>query len=154
MTTWRPTQPDFGDVDPRPVAESLDRVTRALGAPRARELATLFSRWETIVGREIAQHAAPRSLRDGVLIVVVDQPAWATQLRYLAPELLARIGAGVSGSAVTEIQIRVSAEAGSSGGIGRTARRRDARNAGSDGAAVDRQSHPPLVEWCHRSSGR
>jgi hypothetical protein len=181
MTTWRPAEPDLGDVDPRPVADSLDRLTKAIGAPRAGVLAALFSGWETVVGREIAQHAEPRSLRDGVLIVVVDQPAWATQLRYLAPELLGRIHGGVAGSAVTEIQIRVAARPGSSGGIGRTARRREAGPArsgegpvdpGSGGAMgrtgrrreaasassnegpVDRRSHPPLVEWNHRSSGR
>lgn len=181
MTTWRPAKSDFNDADPRPVAESLDRITRAFGAPRARDLAALFSRWETVVGPEIAQHAEPRSLRDGVLILLVDQPAWATQLRYLAPELLARIGAGVSGSAVTEIQIRVAVEAGWTGGMGRaagrrdrrpggadegpveagwtggmgrTAGRRDRRQAGAEEGAVERRSHPPLVEWRYRSSGR
>jgi predicted nucleic acid-binding Zn ribbon protein len=154
VTTWRPAKPDFNDVDPRPVSESLDRVTRALGAPKARELATLFARWETVVGREIAQHAEPRSLRDGVLILLVDQPAWATQLRYLVPELLARISSGVSLSAVTEIQIRVAFEAGSTGGMARTTRRRDRELAGFDEGPVGRRSHPPLVEWRHRSSGR
>jgi predicted nucleic acid-binding Zn ribbon protein len=141
-------------VDPRPVAESLDRVTKWLGAPRARELATLFSQWEAVVGREIAQHTEPRSLRGGVLILLVDQPAWATQLRYLGPELLARIHAAVGGSAVTEIQIRVAGQAGSTGGMGRGARRREERLPGLDGDSVDRRSHPPLVEWDHRSSGR
>lgn len=128
MTTWRAAEPTGGDVDPRPVADSLDRVARAFGAPRSRVLATLFSRWETVVGREIADHAVPRSVRDGVLVLVVDQPAWATQLRYLVPELLARIDASAPGAGVAEIQIRVAAGAGSTGGVGRTARRRDGRS--------------------------
>ncbi len=154
MTTWRETVPDHGDVGPRPVAESLDRVTRAFGAPRARVLAALFSRWETVVGHEIAEHAAPRSLRDGVLVVLVDQPAWATQLRYLAPELLARIRAAGAGSAVTELQIRVATRVGSTREAPRTDRRRGGSLTGSFEGVVDRRRHPPLVEWEHPSSGR
>jgi predicted nucleic acid-binding Zn ribbon protein len=154
MTTWRTTGPDLAQLDPRPVADSLDRVTRALGAPQARFLATLFSRWEALVGPEIAQHAEPRSVRDGVLVLMVDQPAWATQLRYLVPELLARIRAGVSQSGVTEVQIRVAGEAGWSGGTGRTGRRRDGSPKTSGEGLEGRRSHPPLVEWNHPGSGR
>jgi predicted nucleic acid-binding Zn ribbon protein len=154
MTTWRTTGPDLAQVDPRPVADSLDRVTRALGAPHARSLATLFSRWEAVVGPEIAQHAEPRSVRDGVLVLVVDQPAWATQLRYLVPELLARIRAGVSQSGVTEVQIRVAGGAGLGGGIARSGRRGDGSPKASEEGGAGRRSHPPLVEWKHPGSGR
>ena len=61
------------------------------------------------MGPEIAAHAQPRSLRDGVLVVTADQPAWATQLRYLAPDLLARVRAEAAAAEITEIQIRVAA---------------------------------------------
>jgi hypothetical protein len=112
MTTWRGMDSGRTDVEPRAVAESLDRVTRPFGAPPARFLASVFSRWEGLVGPEIARHAQPHSLRDGVLLLVVDQPAWATQLRYLTAELVARVGADVSSPDITEIQIRVAAPAG------------------------------------------
>jgi predicted nucleic acid-binding Zn ribbon protein len=114
----------------------------------------LFSRWEAVVGPEIAQHAEPRSVRDGVLVLVVDQPAWATQLRYLVPELLARIRAAVSQSGVTDVQIRVAGGAGLSGGMARTGRRRDGSPKGSEEGVAGRRSHPPLVEWNHPGSGR
>ena len=84
VTTWRSAEPGPVECEPRPVADSLDRVTRAFGAPRARLLAAVFSRWEELVGPEIARHAQPRSLRGGVLVLTADQPAWATQLRYMA----------------------------------------------------------------------
>jgi predicted nucleic acid-binding Zn ribbon protein len=154
VTTWRSTEAGACDSDPKPVAESLDRVTRAFGAPRARLLASLFSRWETIVGEEIAQHAEPRSLRDGVLVLVVDQPAWAAQLRYLAADLLARLQVDVGPSEVAEIQVRVAAQCGSAGGIRGSGRRRDGASAGSSESAGVRRSHPPLVEWKHPGSGR
>jgi len=111
MTTWRAADPGRSDVEPRAVAESLDRVTRPFGAPPARSLASVFSRWEKLVGPEIARHAQPQSLRHGVLLLVVDQPAWATQLRYLAGDLLARVRADLSSPDIAEIQIRVAAPA-------------------------------------------
>jgi predicted nucleic acid-binding Zn ribbon protein len=73
--------------------------------------------WEGLVGPDIAAHARPVSLHDGVLVLAVDHPAWAAQLRFMTAELLARI-AQTTGSAgtseVTEIQIRVLGQPASS----------------------------------------
>ena len=73
---------------PRPVRDSLEGLARRLGAPTASALGAVFSRWEEAVGPTIAAHARPVSLTDGVLVVAVDQPGWATQLRYLSTDLL------------------------------------------------------------------
>ena len=73
-------------------------------------LATVFSRWEEIVGAEIAGHARPRSLREGVLIVVVDQAAWAGQLRFLTADMLRRLEVAVGPGQVREIQLRVGSD--------------------------------------------
>jgi predicted nucleic acid-binding Zn ribbon protein len=78
----------------------------------------VFSGWEGIVGGEIAAHCRPVSLHDGVLVLAVDHPAWANQLRFMTAELLTRIteaagrpGAGSGAPAgpaeVTDIHIRV-----------------------------------------------
>jgi predicted nucleic acid-binding Zn ribbon protein len=70
-------------------------------------LAAVFAHWEQLVGPEIAAHAEPRSLRAGVLLLAVDQSGWATQLRYLAPDLLGRLRLATGTTEITEIQIRV-----------------------------------------------
>ena len=69
-------------------------------------LAAVFAHWEQLVGPEIAAHAEPRSLRAGVLLLAVDQSGWATQLRYLAPDLLGRLRLATGATEITEIQIR------------------------------------------------
>jgi predicted nucleic acid-binding Zn ribbon protein len=79
----------------------------------------VFARWEELVGPEIAAHASPKSLRNGALVVVADQPAWATQLRFMATDLLARVQAEVEATEVTKIEIRT----GSPGPAERPARR-------------------------------
>jgi predicted nucleic acid-binding Zn ribbon protein len=107
VTTWKPSAVPRSELGPHPVSESLDRVTRRIGAPRASVLTEVFSRWEQVVGAEVAAHAEPRSLRGGVLVIAVDQPAWATQLRFLGADLLARVRDATGCSEVTEIQVRV-----------------------------------------------
>ena len=92
---------------PRRVGEGLDALARRLGAPTAASMGAVFTRWDEAVGPLVAAHASPIALRDGVLTVGVDDPAWATQLRYLKNELLTKI-AGVAGPGVVgRIDLRV-----------------------------------------------
>lgn len=44
--------------------------------------------WVEVVGAEVAAHVRPLALRDEVLVVAVDHPAWAAQMGFLAPRLL------------------------------------------------------------------
>ena len=112
MSTWRPSTPPPSERDPRRVSESLDRLARRLGAPTAGVTAAVFSRWEELVGPDIAAHSHPVSLHDGVLTLAVDHPAWATQLRFMTAELIDRIGAGTGSSEVTSIVVRVAGPGG------------------------------------------
>jgi predicted nucleic acid-binding Zn ribbon protein len=109
VTTWRGLRPSAADCDPRPISDLLDAVTGGLGAPRAQVLSAVFAHWTRLVGPEIAAHAQPRSLRQGVLVVGADQPAWATQLRYLASDLLTRIRAETATEEISQIRITVEA---------------------------------------------
>ncbi|MCU1485373.1 MAG: putative RNA-binding protein containing Zn ribbon domain [Actinomycetia bacterium] len=102
---WKPLP---GEVaDPRRVGESLDRVASSLGVPLASTLSTVFASWPDMVGESVAQHSRPRSLRDGVLVVAVDEPAWATQLRWLEADLLTRLGEALGPGQVARIEVRV-----------------------------------------------
>ncbi|MDA8047949.1 MAG: DUF721 domain-containing protein [Actinomycetota bacterium] len=107
MSTWQPSGPSRGEQDPRKVSELLDRTTRRLGGPSSSTTSTVFARWEQIVGPDIAGHARPVSVHRGVLVLAVDHPAWATQLRYMTADLLSRIAAATQAAEVTDIQLRV-----------------------------------------------
>ena len=86
---------------------SLDRVAASLGVPRASTLSTVFAAWPELVGESVASHARPRSLRDGTLVVAVDEPAWATQLRWLEADLLTRLAEVLGPDQVARIEVRV-----------------------------------------------
>lgn len=97
--------------EPRPLGLALDAVLQSLqppGAPAtpAKTVGGVFARWEDAVGADIAANARPVRLSDGTLVVEVDEPGWATQLRYLEGQLLERIAA-VAGPGVSKIELRV-----------------------------------------------
>ncbi len=86
---------------------SLNRLSASFGGPPAGVLTAVFASWDDVVGEGVAAHARPRSLRHGVLVVMVDDPVWATQLRWLESDLLARLASVAGEGTVTEIQVRV-----------------------------------------------
>jgi predicted nucleic acid-binding Zn ribbon protein len=86
---------------PRKLGEALDRVSRGLGLPPAAATARLVQAWPDVVGEAVAAHTRPRWVRDGILSLVVDDPVWAAQLRWLEGDLLARV-AEVTGPDVVE----------------------------------------------------
>jgi predicted nucleic acid-binding Zn ribbon protein len=65
----------------------------------------VFAQWRSVVGEQIAAHATPTVLRDGVLSVSAESTAWATQLRMVQPQLLAKIAATVGDGVVTALKI-------------------------------------------------
>jgi predicted nucleic acid-binding Zn ribbon protein len=102
---------------PVPISDSLESVVRSLrnepaGAPNtgpaqsARQLGSVFGRWTEAVGEAVAAHVTPIKLDGARLVVEVDDPAWATQLRFLETELKARIHA-VTGSVIDAVEVRV-----------------------------------------------
>ena len=97
----------MADDDLHPVSESLDVVVRGLKGAGAKATAGVFGRWEDVVGPHVAAHARPVVLDDGRLVVEVDEPGWATQLRYLEADLLEQLAAVAGPGAVRSIEVRV-----------------------------------------------
>ena len=95
------------DSEPRSLRDSVDDVVRSLRGTSARSLAGVFGRWEEAVGPQIAAHARPASLTDGRLVIDVDHPTWATQLRFLESDLLGRLRDVAGADEVTSIELRV-----------------------------------------------
>jgi predicted nucleic acid-binding Zn ribbon protein len=65
----------------------------------------VFGRWATLVGDDVAAHCTPQTLTEGELLVVAESTAWATQLRLLAPQILAKLRASVGGDVVTRLRV-------------------------------------------------
>jgi YD repeat-containing protein len=98
---------DETDDDPAPIGSSLDDVLRGLGNPGVAATRTVFSSWSELVGADTAAHAKPVSLDGGCLLVVVDEPGWATRFRYEQAGLLQRFADELGDGVVTRIDCRV-----------------------------------------------
>jgi predicted nucleic acid-binding Zn ribbon protein len=96
------------DLGPRSIDSSLDAVARKLGMNNLRGLGRLFAHWPEIVGAGMAEHVQPIRLDEESLVVSVDHPAWATQVRHLGEDLLDRVAeeAGVSRPRRLEVRVR------------------------------------------------
>ena len=94
--------------EPLALSSSLDQVLKGLrGAPTdARSLGSLFSRWIDAVGPVVADHARPVKFDGTHLLVEVDEPGWATQLRFLEADVIERLRS-IAGLEVSRFDIRV-----------------------------------------------
>ncbi len=100
---WSGPGPD--KRDPQPLGAATRELTRSRGwSPRVAEGA-IFGQWPSVVGHHIADHAVPTGLRDGVLSVSAESTAWATQLRIVQAQLIAKIAAAVGDGVVTTLKI-------------------------------------------------
>lgn len=96
--TWRPL-PQPGGGDPRPLRESLGRYRTPLAA--------VLERWHDTVGADIAAHARPVAVRDRMLVVEVDDPTWASQLKWLGADLLRRLAEGAGEPVADRLEVRL-----------------------------------------------
>lgn len=100
---WSGPGPD--QRDPQPFGRAARELSKTRGwSPRVAE-GTVFAQWAEVVGEQIAEHAQPNALRDGVLSVTAESTAWATQLRMVQSQLLAKIAAAVGDGVVTSLRI-------------------------------------------------
>lgn len=72
---------------------------------RLREQVALRA-WEQIAGRVVASHTTAEAVRDGVLVVSADTPAWANELHMRRGELLTRLAEQVGEGVIREIHFR------------------------------------------------
>lgn len=100
---WSGASPD--DRDPQPLGRLASRVAAQRGWSERLTTGQLFGRWAAIVGEEVAEHAEPISLQDGELTVRAASTAWATQLRLLQRQLLAKIATGVGDGVVKRLKV-------------------------------------------------
>jgi predicted nucleic acid-binding Zn ribbon protein len=93
------------DRDPQRFGAAIKKLVDDRGWSRTANAATVLSGWDRLVGAEIAARCQPVSLVDGELTLAAESTAWATQLRLLAPKLLARIRAELGPDVVTRIRV-------------------------------------------------
>lgn len=92
--------------DPIPISDSLDGVVRSLRGPSRQAVGGVFGKWRDAVGDQVAEHVRPLKLDERVLVVEVDDPAWATQVKFLSSTIIDKLRT-VAGVEIERIEVRV-----------------------------------------------
>lgn len=101
--SWTGAHPDA--YDPQPLGRIAGGIAGRRGWNAKLGEGTVFGAWDRIVGAEIAAHAQPKALRGKVLHVTAESTAWATQLRLIQSQILAKIAASAGHGVVTSLRI-------------------------------------------------
>ncbi|MFD0024977.1 DUF721 domain-containing protein [Streptomyces sp. NPDC058382] len=95
--------------DPLPLGAAINRLITERGWEAPAAVGGVMGRWPQIVGDDLANHCVPLRYDDDpaerVLTVQCDSTAWATQLRLLAPQLVARLNADLGHGTVRMIKV-------------------------------------------------
>ena len=75
------------------------------GWSREVSLHHLLGGWPSLVGEVNASHSTPESFSDGVLTVRAESTAWATSLREIAPQLVARLNDQLGQGSITRVVV-------------------------------------------------
>jgi predicted nucleic acid-binding Zn ribbon protein len=65
----------------------------------------LLSRWPALVGVANAEHTEPVGFRDTVLTVRAESSTWATAIRAIAPQLVAKLNEQLGQGTVTRVDV-------------------------------------------------
>ncbi|MFI6895932.1 DUF721 domain-containing protein [Streptomyces sp. NPDC050256] len=95
--------------DPLPLGAAINRLITERGWETPAAVGGVMGRWPQIVGDDLANHCVPLRYDEDpderVLTVQCDSTAWATQLRLLAPQLVARLNADLGHGTVRMIKV-------------------------------------------------
>lgn len=93
--------------DPLPLGAAINRLITERGWETPAAVGGVMGRWPQLVGPEVAQHCEPQKYDEDarVLTVQCDSTAWATQLRLLAPTLVARLNEDLGHGTVKMIKV-------------------------------------------------
>ncbi|MEU3254693.1 DUF721 domain-containing protein [Streptomyces sp. NPDC006997] len=93
--------------DPMALGSAINRLITERGWEAPAAVGGVMGRWPQIVGEDVAKHCVPERYDEDerVLVVRCDSTAWATNLRLLAPTLVARLNEDLGHGAVRQIKV-------------------------------------------------
>jgi predicted nucleic acid-binding Zn ribbon protein len=93
--------------DPMALGSAINRLITERGWETPAAVGGVMGRWPQIVGEDVAKHCVPERYDEDerVLVVRCDSTAWATNLRLLAPTLVARLNEDLGHGSVRMIKV-------------------------------------------------
>jgi hypothetical protein len=92
---------------PAPLGDALQQLLARRGWSERLSGSTASQRWDEVVGADLAARCEPVRIAGGTLVIRAESQVWATQLRYLVPQLVANTNAVLGGHQVREVRLVV-----------------------------------------------
>jgi predicted nucleic acid-binding Zn ribbon protein len=109
----RPVDPTYSgaypdDRDPQPLDATIGRLVAEQGWSTEVRVHGVFTRWDAMVGKDVAVHCRPEAFDPdcGRLVVRTDSTAWATNLTMLAPTVVRRLNEELGEGTVLVVDVR------------------------------------------------
>jgi predicted nucleic acid-binding Zn ribbon protein len=93
------------DRDPTALGDALEKLVDTKGWSTDLSVRALLGRWPALVGLTNAAHSWPESYADTILTVRTESTVWATSLRTMAPQLVAKLNEQLGDGTVTRIKV-------------------------------------------------
>ena len=106
------------------LGDNIDRVLARLGTPSRAGVEVVFERWAEVVGESMAARTRPVSIDGSSLVVMCDDPALTTHVRFLEPQLVSRLAELAGERHITRVEVRVDRRRGGPRGPRRPTSRR------------------------------
>lgn len=91
--------------DPKTLGTALENLVDSKGWSTDLSIRALLARWPALVGPTNAAHSWPESYAETVLTVRTESTVWATSLRTMAPQLVAKLNEALGDGTVTRVSV-------------------------------------------------
>jgi hypothetical protein len=90
-----------------PIKEVIDTIFATSALPINFDDMRIWKLWDGVVGKKIAEHARPFSIKKGILLVMVTDSIWLQELEFKTEGIKERLNSKLQRKAIKKIRLRV-----------------------------------------------
>ena len=90
-----------------PIKDVIDAIFTTSALPINFDDMRIWKLWDGVVGKKIAEHARPFSIKKGILLVMVTDSIWLQELEFKTEGIKERLNSKLQRKAIKKIRFRV-----------------------------------------------
>ena len=90
-----------------PIKEVIDTIFATSALPINFDDMRIWKLWDGVVGKKVAEHARPFSIKKGILLVKVTDSIWLQELEFKTEGIKERLNSKLQRKAIKKIRLRV-----------------------------------------------
>lgn len=89
------------------IKEVIHAIFTAPAFPIGFDDMRIWKLWDSVVGKTIAEHAQPSTIKKGVLVVKVSDSVWLQELEFKAKEIKERLNGKLQSEPIKKIRFKI-----------------------------------------------